>query len=92
MFLQFREGARQYPSDFKAGRSPTANLTTELIQEGMKSGYFRKDDPWEITFEMGALIQGLIMLYQRGRMDMSATRFRALCHRSLWRYVNGIRN
>jgi AcrR family transcriptional regulator len=92
MFLQVREGARQYPRDFKARRSPTANLTTELIQEGMESGYFRKDDAWEITFEMGALLQGLIMLYLGGRMGMSSARFRALCNRSLWRYINGIRS
>jgi len=88
MFLQFREGARQYPHDFKAGRSPTANLTAELIQEGVESGYFRKDDSWEIAFEMGALLQGLIMLYLGGRMGISSARFRALCHRSLGRYIS----
>lgn len=92
MFLQFREGARQYPHDFKAGRSPTANVTAELIEEGMKSGYFRKDDAWEITFEMGALLEGLIMLYLGGRMDLSPPQFRVLCHRSLGRYTNGIRS
>ena len=58
MFLKPRPGARRYPHDFKAGASPTANLITELIQEGMQSGHFRKDDPWEITFEMGALLAG----------------------------------
>jgi AcrR family transcriptional regulator len=92
MFLRQREGARQYPRDFKAGRSPTANLMTELIQEGMETGYFRKDDPWEIAFEMGALLQGLIMLYLGGRMAMSPARFRTFCRRSFWRYFNGIRS
>lgn len=91
MFLEIREGARRYPHDFKAGRSPTAGVTAELIQEGMESGYFRKDNAWEITLEMGALLQGLIMLYLGGRMSMSMARFRALCHRALWRYINGIR-
>lgn len=91
MFLKQREGARRYPGDFKAGRSPTAGATAALIEEGMKSGYFRKDDAWEITFEMGALLQGLIMLYLGGRMGMSAARFRTFCHRSLSRYINGIR-
>lgn len=92
MFLQSREGACQYPRDFKARRSPTANVTTALIQQGMESGFFRKDDAWEITFEMGALLQGLIMLYLGGRMGMSSARFRAFCHRSLARYMNGIRS
>jgi AcrR family transcriptional regulator len=92
MFLQSREGARQYPRDFRARRSPTANVATALIREGMEAGFFRKDDAWEITFEMGALLQGLIMLFLGGRMGMSATQFRNLCHRSLRRYINGIRS
>jgi AcrR family transcriptional regulator len=91
MFLKPREGARQYPRDFKAGRSPTANLMVEVLKEGMESGHFREDDPWEITFEMGALSHGLIMLYLGGRMNMSAARFRALYQRSFGRYIHGIR-
>ena len=92
MFLKPREGARRYPEDFKAGRSPTANLMVEVLKEGMQSGYFRADDPWEIAFEMGALSHGLIMLYLGGRMNMSAARFRALYQRSFRRCIHGIRN
>jgi AcrR family transcriptional regulator len=92
MFLKPREGARRYPRDFKAGRSPTANLMVEVLKEGMESGLFRKDDPWEIAFEMGALSHGLIMLYLGGRIDVSAARFRALYQRSFRRYIHGIRN
>jgi AcrR family transcriptional regulator len=92
MFLKPREGARRYPRDFKAGRSPTANLMVEVLKEGMESGYFRADDPWEIVFEVGALSHGLIMLYLGGRMNMSAARFRALYQRSFRRYIHGIRN
>lgn len=91
MFLKAREGARRYPRDFKAGRSPTANLMVDVLRSGMESGYFRKDDPWELTFEMGALSHGLIMLYLGGRMNMSAARFRALYQRSFRRYIHGIR-
>ncbi|HEY3990579.1 MAG TPA: TetR/AcrR family transcriptional regulator [Acidobacteriaceae bacterium] len=92
MFLRPREGARQYPRDFEAGRSPTANLMAELIQQGMDSGYLRQDDLWEIVFEMGALLEGLVMLYLGGRMAISPARFRAFCRRSFWRYIHGIRN
>jgi AcrR family transcriptional regulator len=92
MFLKPREGARRYPRDFKAGRSPTANLMVEVLKEGMASGFFRKDDPWEIVFEMGALSHGFIMLYLGGRMNMSAARFRALYQRCFRRYIHGIRN
>jgi AcrR family transcriptional regulator len=91
MFLKPREGARRYPDDFKAGRSPTASPFAELVEEAMEAGYFRKDDVWEIVFEMGALLQGLVMLYVGGRMAVSPTRFRAFCRRSFWRYMNGIR-
>jgi AcrR family transcriptional regulator len=92
MFLMPREGARRYPQDFKAGASPTANLTQALLREGIMSGHFRKHDTWEVTFEMGALLQGLIMLYLGGRMAMSPVQFRAFCRRSFRRYLNGIRN
>lgn len=92
MFLKPREGARRYPRDFKAGRSPTANLMVEVVQEGMDAGHFRKDDAWEIGFEMGALSHGLIMLYLGGRIDVSPARFRALYRRSFRRYIHGILN
>jgi hypothetical protein len=91
MFLKRRQGARRYPRDFKAGRSPTANLMAEVIQEGMRSGQLRRDDFWEITFEMGALSHGLLMLYLGGRIDATPARFRALYRRSFKRYLHGIR-
>jgi AcrR family transcriptional regulator len=92
MFLTRRAGARTYPRDFKARESPTANLTAEAIEEGIKSGCFRKEDAWEITFQMGALLQGLVMLYLGGRMEMDTEEFRAFCHRSFRRYLYGIRS
>jgi AcrR family transcriptional regulator len=91
MFLMKREGARQYPEDFRMRRSPTANASADVIARAMETGYFRKDDVWEIVFETGALMQGLIMLYLGGRMAMSPSEFRAFCHRSFGRYFNGIR-
>jgi len=91
MFLTAREGARRYPQDFKAGLSPTASLMVEVFREGMESGYFRKDDPWEITFEIGALSHGLIMLYLGGRMNVSVASFRSLYQRSFRRYIHGLR-
>jgi AcrR family transcriptional regulator len=91
MFLKPREGARRYPKDFKAGRSPTANLMVEVLKEGMESGYFRKDDPWELVLEIGALSHGLIMLYLGGRMGATPASFRALYRRSFGRYIHGIR-
>jgi AcrR family transcriptional regulator len=91
MFLAPREGARRFPRDFKAGRSPTANVTVAMIEDGMASGVLRDDDPWEVAFELGALLDGLLMLYLGGRVDTSAARFRAMCKRALRRYLDGIR-
>jgi AcrR family transcriptional regulator len=90
MFLTRREGARKFPADFRAGKSPTATPMAKLIAEGMETGYFRKDDVWEIVLESGAMLQGLFMLYLGGRIAMSAARFRALCHRALRRYIRGL--
>lgn len=91
MFLKPREGARSYPRDFKAGRSPTANLLVEVVKRGMDSGYFRKSDAWEIVFEMGALSHGLILLYLGGRMAVPPAHFRAFYRRSFRRFIHGIR-
>jgi AcrR family transcriptional regulator len=91
MFLQPREGARQFPKDFRARKSPTANLFADVVRRGMDAGYFREDDCWEITFEMGALLQGLIMLFLGGRVGMSKPQFRRYCERAFQRYFNGIR-
>jgi AcrR family transcriptional regulator len=91
MFLAKREGARRYPQDFKAGRSPTAGPPAELLDEAMRSGKLRKGDFWEIAFEMGAFSHGLIMLYLGGRIDMTQDEFRALYRRAFRRYLRGIR-
>jgi AcrR family transcriptional regulator len=91
MFLRRREGARQFPQDFRAGRSPTARFSAEALEAGMKEGIFRKDDVWEIAFETGAMLQGLVMLYVGGRVGLPEDEFRALCHRAFRRYFHGIR-
>lgn len=90
MFLSRRPAARQFPKDFREGRSPTANLFAEVVRFGMESGAFREDDAWEITFEMGGFLQGLIMLHLGGRLDVSPAEFRAFYRRSFRRYLYGI--
>jgi hypothetical protein len=91
MFLASRPGARQFPHDFAAGQSPTANLFVDLLRQGLAEGLFREgEDIWEITFETGALMQGLVMLYLGGRIDLDADGFRALVRRSMRRYIHGI--
>ena len=57
----------------------------------MKASALRKDDAWEIAFEMGALSHGLILLYLGGRIDATPAGFRAMYRRSFRRYFRGIR-
>lgn len=91
MFLRPRHGARQFPHDFAARRSPTANPFAELIAEGIHDGMFQPIDIWEVAFESGALLQGLVMLYLGGRVAATEQEFRKIVHRAMQRYVNGIR-
>ena len=91
MFLLPREGARVYPRDFKAGRSPTFNPTVQLLADAMRSGELRRDDPIQIAFELSALSHGLIVLYLGGRIAQNENQFRALHQRSFRRYLNGLR-
>ena len=91
MFMASRPGARQFPHDFEAGLSPTANLYADILRQGIAEGLIRGgEDIWEITFETGALMQGMVMLYLGGRIDLDADGFRALVRRSLRRYIHGI--
>jgi hypothetical protein len=57
----------------------------------MDTGYLRKDDLWEVSFELGALIEGLIMLFLGGRIEGSREHLRALLRRALRRHLRGIR-
>jgi AcrR family transcriptional regulator len=92
VFSQPRTGARRYPEDFKARRSPTANVLADLISEGMRTGLFRKGDVWEATLLMAAQTQGLITLWRGGRFSLGEAEFRALCHRFARRLVHGLEN
>lgn len=91
MFLVPREGARVYPNDFKAGRSPTFSPTVKILEDAMRAGELQSDDPVEIAFELSALSHGLILLYLGGRVAKDEKQFRMLHQRSFRRYLNGLR-
>jgi AcrR family transcriptional regulator len=91
MFFAPREGARVYPRDFRAGRSPTFNPTVHIIKEAMGTGELRPDNPVEIAFELSALSHGLIVLYLGGRVAQNEKQFRMLHQRSFRRYFYGLR-
>jgi AcrR family transcriptional regulator len=91
MFLVPREGARVYPRDFKARRSPTFNPTVNILEDAMRAGELRPDDAVEIAFELSALSHGLIVLYLGDRIAQTEKQFRSLYQRSFRRYLNGLR-
>jgi AcrR family transcriptional regulator len=92
MFLAPRKGARVYPDDFHAGRSPTFQPLVEMLEEAMREGELRDDDAVEIAFELSAISHGLIVLYLGGRLAQSEEEFRSLYQRSFWRYFDGLRH
>jgi AcrR family transcriptional regulator len=91
MFLAPRRSARRFPRDFASGRSPTGNRFAELIAQGIQQGALRRVDVWEVVLEAGALLQGLVMLYLGERLDVTEETFRAICHRAVGRYIDGLR-
>lgn len=91
VFSQPRPGARRYPDDFRARRSPTLTPIADLVAEAMKSGFLKKDDAWEIAMELWAHAHGYVALYRGGRFHLSEAEFRALVRRSLRRLLNGLK-
>lgn len=89
IFSQYRPGARRYPDDFRARRSPTLNPVADRVQEAMREGRFRKDDKWEVALELWALTHGYLTLYRGGRFNLSEKEFRALVRRALRRLIRG---
>jgi len=91
VFSQPRPGARRYPDDFRARRSPTLTPIADLVAEAMKSGYLKRDDVWEIALELWAHAHGYVALYRGGRFHLSEVEFRALVRRSLRRLFYGLK-
>jgi AcrR family transcriptional regulator len=88
---QPRAGARQYPKDFREGKSPTFNVLAELCSKGVRNGQFHRGEIWELALTLAAVTQGLITLYRGGRFAMSEKEFRKLCHRSSERVLRGLK-
>jgi len=90
MFSVRREGARRFPKDFEAGKSPTANLLATLVRNAMDAGQLRQDDVWEVTMALTAEAHGLIVLYMGGRFQLGEKEFRNLFRRSMRRLLHGV--
>jgi AcrR family transcriptional regulator len=91
VFSKIRPGARQFPQDFRERRSPTLNPVADLIAEEMAKGSLKKDDVWEVALGLWAHIHGYVVLYRAGRIDLSEKEFRKLLHRSMRRFLHGLK-
>jgi AcrR family transcriptional regulator len=90
VFSKPREGARRFPDDFRAGRSPTLNPLADAVAKWMEAGLIEKDDIWEVTLELWAHAHGYIALYRAGRFSLPPEDFKALVHRSMRRLFHGL--
>jgi AcrR family transcriptional regulator len=85
-----RPDARCFPDDFRARRSPTLNITADIVSTWMKLGKLKRDDQWEIAMELWAHVHGYLALWRGGRFHLSEEEFRKLVHRSLRRLLYGL--
>lgn len=87
-----REGVRLFPEDFRGDGSPAFTPVVDAIDQGMREGALRRDDPLETTLAVTMPVVGLVQLYLGGRIGMPEPEFRALCKRTTERVLNGLRN
>jgi AcrR family transcriptional regulator len=74
---------RQYPEDFRAGKSPVVAMTIDRIETAQRAKTLRDHDSLEIAMVFWAQLHGLAMLQRSGRMAMSRKAFLALAARSV---------
>jgi AcrR family transcriptional regulator len=90
VFSSPRPGARRFPDDFRARRSPTLNISADIVCSEMKLGRLKRDDVWEVAMELWAHVHGYVALWRAGRFCLSEDEFRKLLHRSLRRLFHGL--
>lgn len=86
-----RDDARRFPEDFRERQSPTLTVIADAIDEGMRHGVLRADDPWDVAMTLWAHAHGLIALYRAGRFSYDEAQFRAFYLASLRRVIDGIK-
>lgn len=86
-----RGGTKQFPDDFRTGGPPTFRPVFETVEQGMREGVLRAEDPLEVTLAITMPAMGLVQLYHGGRINLSEQDFRALCKRTIERVLRGLR-
>ncbi|MGV9293289.1 TetR/AcrR family transcriptional regulator [Amycolatopsis sp. NPDC003676] len=83
--------ARVYPDSFREPGSPPFTALVRLIEEGIRDGVLRDDDPPEAALTVSTQTQGMVLHYLAGRMGAAEPEFRALCRRTSRRIFDGLR-
>lgn len=91
LMTERRAGARRFPDDFRHHASPAFTPLVEVVEQGMREGALRADDPLETAMSLNAEAVGLVQLYLAGRIGCSEHEFRQLCERSMGRVLRGFR-
>ncbi|MFI6785833.1 TetR/AcrR family transcriptional regulator [Nonomuraea sp. NPDC050383] len=91
LMTERREHARRFPDDFTGGRSPAFTHLVALVEEAMRAGRLRDDDPLEVTLALTSGVQGLVQLHLGGRVGLPEEEFRALCRRTVRRVLDGVK-
>ncbi|HVV25030.1 MAG TPA: TetR/AcrR family transcriptional regulator [Pseudonocardiaceae bacterium] len=90
LITDVRRDARRFPEEIRTG-SPLFVPVIGAIEQGMREGVLRADDPLEVALALTTPAMGLVQLYLGGRMSLSEADFRLLCKRTVERVLNGLR-
>ena len=91
LLTERRDGARQFPDDFRDSGSPAFAPMVEAVERAIREGVLRRDDALEVALAITTPAEGLVQLYLGGRIGLSENDFRALCKRTIGRVLNGLR-
>jgi AcrR family transcriptional regulator len=91
VFTEPRDGARRWPEDFRSGASPSLTPVAQALADGVRQGVLRDEDVWEWALMFAALLHGLVQLRRGGRIDLTDSDFRSLCHRLVEKVLHGFR-
>jgi AcrR family transcriptional regulator len=85
-FLLPSSGARRFPDDFAAGRSPAGQQFLPRLEALRRLGRIAPDaEPLEVVITFWALAQGLVTLHRAARLAGGVAEFRTLYRRSMRR-------
>lgn len=91
LITEQRDGARRFPEDFRETVPPSFAPLVATVEQGIRDGALRPDDPLEVAMAINAEAVGLVQQYLSGRIGCSDVEFRSLCTRSMERMLNGLK-